>query len=179
MSEIEIPTLGDEIKPNAEAIDIVNAAPASDADGPKPEEQAQTEQQERQTIEMYEGNAKMIVAAAAAGVQLKWGFIEYDEDTKANVAQKLAPVLRKWDVIPPWAARWAEEIELAIALGGVIGGTVIAVMAYNREQDGKESADQTPESQHSVHSADGGGEVASTHAEFGDPEAGRESHPVG
>lgn len=60
----------------------------------------------------------MVETAAVLGKM--FAGVEYDASTKAEVVEVLAPVLAKYGMeLPPWLAKWREELNLARVLAMV------------------------------------------------------------
>jgi len=90
-----------------------------------------------------------LVNMAAGALQQAHPALRYDDATRNQVRQALTPVVVKYDgQLPPWLAKWQEEIMLAICLGSVAYNSVRAVKDYNaerkkeKEQSGAQHHDQ-------------------------------------
>lgn len=83
--------------------------------------------------------ARELVELAALGVSAMWPVLGYREETKAEAANKLAPVLTKYNVRDTVLGKCRVEIEAGLFFGGLIIGSIQAVRAHKQaEQEQKE-----------------------------------------
>lgn len=65
--------------------------------------------------------AAMFAGMAAGMVEKRWG-VELSDETKEQAAQKLAPLLVKYDMDSPFLRKWRLEIDAAVFLGATAYG---------------------------------------------------------
>lgn len=76
----------------------------------------------RELVKMVADTAEILLPALEG---------QYTADTRERVIERLTPVVKKYDGdLPPWLKKWHEEILLAVVLGGVVYGSVRAVLEY-------------------------------------------------
>ncbi|WP_167651265.1 hypothetical protein [Pseudoalteromonas piscicida] len=96
-----------------------------------------------------------ISALAGYGVSSLADFIEstieapviIDHDTREVIAEKATPVVRKYckGDMPPWFARWKEEIELGLVLGTAAISVYKQIKAHEKEQSSSENQSEKQE----------------------------------
>lgn len=150
-------------KINPEAAALADIPPGLGPEIPAGENQAEPEEERDLAIE-----ARMTVELMEGLVRMQWPYVSYQEPAKQAVADKLEPVLRKYDVLPPWLKNWEEEIALGMVLAGVAYETYQIIQAHKAREDGEKSTNQTSEPQHTVHSQVRSGEEPGDDAEPGD-----------
>ncbi|WP_152084891.1 hypothetical protein [Pseudoalteromonas sp. A25] len=108
-----------------------------------------------EVAESEEMTDKDISALAGFGVSSLADFIEstieapvtIDNDTREVITQKATPVVRKYckGGMPPWLARWKEEIELGLVLGTAAISLFKQVKAYEKANADNESNSEKQE----------------------------------
>lgn len=104
-----------------------------------------------EVVESEEMNDEDVIALAGYGVSSLADFIEstieapvtIDNDTRKVVAEKAAPVVRKYckGGMPPWLVRWKEEIELGIVLGSAALSVYKQIKAHEKESGTNENSE--------------------------------------
>lgn len=100
----------------------------------------------RLSVEDLEENSKMSATMAVgileAGVLMWRPQLEYDELTRAEAVEKLAPIFQKHGgELPPWLAAWQEELKAIVFFGGVAFSSYLQIKAANDADSGNDEKD--------------------------------------
>ena len=90
----------------------------------------------RLSVEDLEENSKMSATMAVGILEaaiLMWRpQLKYDDDTRREAVEKLAPVFQKHGgELPPWLAAWQEELKAMVFFGGVAFASYVQIKAAN------------------------------------------------
>jgi hypothetical protein len=90
----------------------------------------------RLSVEDLEENSKMSATMAVGILEaaiLMWKpQLQYDDDTRREAVEKLAPVFAKHGgELPPWLAAWQEELKAVVFFGGVAFSSYLQIKAAN------------------------------------------------
>lgn len=120
---------------SAEELDnLTGAAAAADAETAPPQEPEMTQTAEGEfvpageALEEAERSAAAICDGMAQFVESRYS-VGITATTRKRGAQKLAPLLVKYDLDSPFLRKWRAEIDAAVFFGGVAWGIMQAVKA--------------------------------------------------
>lgn len=111
--------------------------PGDDYDPAKDEAEAERAQKDKEeAIKAAQASAMVTVNVLEAGLGLVAPGVQVAPQQKQQVAEKLAPVLAKYNAggMPPWLAAYKEELDLLTALG-MVGLSIYAQVKMNRAKD--------------------------------------------
>mgnify|MGYP000288196689 CR=1 FL=1 len=109
--------------------------------------------QQTESVEMSEADAEsakqgalMAVGFLEQIVKSKMPMVEYTDDQKLQLGEKIAPVMGKYGAgLPDWMTPYKEEIELGICLGSMAFTTYLQYQAFLAQQ--RIEADKAQKSQ--------------------------------
>lgn len=81
-----------------------------------------------------EEEASKLVELLAWGLKLLFPVLDYQEQTKAEAAKRLAPLLQKYNVSNTLMAKWGIEIEAGLFFGGLAYGSYLEVKASKQPE---------------------------------------------
>jgi hypothetical protein len=85
-------------------------------------------------------DAALLIGGASALIEKKWG-VGVSPQTRDKGAEKLAPLMLKYDLDSPWLRKWRIEIEAAMFVGGTAYAIYQAVQARkNMPEDASQPA---------------------------------------
>lgn len=77
-------------------------------------------------------SAAMAVSILEAALLMWKPQLKYDDDTRREAVEKLAPVFQKHGgELPPWLAAWQEELKAVVFFGGVAFSSYLQIKAAN------------------------------------------------
>jgi len=133
---------------NLDILDSEEQAGEQEAEALATELKEQTESSEMSEAdaEAAKQGAMMAVGFLEQIVKAKMPMVEYSDDQKLHLGEKIAPVMGKYGAgLPEWMTPYKEEIELGICLGSMAFTTYLQYQAFLSQQ--KIEADKAQKSQ--------------------------------